>query len=183
MNLENEIKVVYPRTIYDTVNEYLEVKIKDIINEFMEYGKVVLEQSFKYTLYITYEQYTYQKYISYVFYVSIFLGGAHPDNRIFTVNFDKELNQIITIEYIAKNDDLSILSQESRKKLKENNNIGKDKNSLKMLNEGTKPTVNNFKNFVFTENGLLIIFEQYQVAPYSSGVFKVVIPYKLLNLM
>lgn len=181
--LENEIKIIYPRTIYDVINNYLEVKIKDIINEFMEYGKVILEQDFKYNLDITYDLYTYKNYISYIFYVSIFLGGAHPDNRIFTVNFDKESNKTITIDDILiKKDNLNILSTESRRLLKENKGIGKDKDSLEMLEVGTSTNKTNFRNFVFTNDGILIIFEQYQVAPYSSGVFRVVIPYELLDI-
>ena len=46
-----------------------------------------------------------------------------------------------------------------------------------MLLEGTSPKEENFKNFAFSKDGLILFFEQYQVAPYSEGSFRVVIPY------
>ena len=60
-------------------------------------------------------------------------------------------------------------------------NLIKDKRIVNtgMLFEGTKPTNDNFKNFVFTENGYLFYFKRYQIAPYSSGDISLVIPYKI----
>lgn len=52
-----------------------------------------------------------------------------------------------------------------------------------MIEDGTKPINNNFKNFAFSEDGLIIFFEQYQVAPYSFGNFEVIIPYSKLSMI
>lgn len=49
-----------------------------------------------------------------------------------------------------------------------------------MLYEGTKPIKENFNNFIFSKNGLIIYFPQYQIAPYSQGEFNVIVPYNLL---
>lgn len=179
--IKNEINISYPRTKYPLLNETITKEIKTILNEFMEYAKSELEFNFTYTLDINYEEYSYNNYLSFVFYTSIYTGGAHPDNKIFTINYDILNNKIITIDDIISNDKLLTLSNESRKILMQNKNIEHDKNSKEMLVEGTKPLKNNFRNFVFSENGLIIYFEQYQIAPYSSGSFKVLIPYNKIK--
>ena len=46
-----------------------------------------------------------------------------------------------------------------------------------MMYEGTKPIKDNFKNFVFTKDGILLLFNYYQVAPYSQGEFQIIVPY------
>ena len=39
----------------------------------------------------------------------------------------------------------------------------------------------NFNTFALTNDGLLIFFGRYQVAPYYKGEFEVLIPYKYLK--
>lgn len=176
--IKNEINISYPRTKYPILSNEIDNRIKKFINQFMEYGKEITDFDFTYTLDITYDEYKNKNYLSYVFYTSTYTGGAHPDNQIFTINYDIEKNKLITIDDLIINDStLLALSTESRRLLKQNQNIGKDQNSLNMLMSGTTPNKDNFKNFVFSENGLIIYFEPYQVAPYSSGSFKILIPY------
>ena len=47
---------------------------------------------------------------------------------------------------------------------------------LSMLKDGTAPTVDNFKNIVFSNNGLIIYFERYQIAPYYFGEIALTYP-------
>ena len=51
-----------------------------------------------------------------------------------------------------------------------------------MLKEGTLPTADNFKNILFSDKGLIIYFERYQIAPYYYGDYSITIPYKYINL-
>ena len=46
-----------------------------------------------------------------------------------------------------------------------------------MMINGTEPKKNNFNDFCFTDKGLIIFFNRYQVAPYSSGSFVITVPY------
>jgi len=39
----------------------------------------------------------------------------------------------------------------------------------RMIEQGTKPTQENFKDFNFTYNSLIIYFQKYQVAPGAAG--------------
>ena len=51
-----------------------------------------------------------------------------------------------------------------------------------MLKEGTLPILNNYKNILFSDKGLIIYFERYQIAPYYFGDYSITVPYKLLNI-
>ena len=41
-----------------------------------------------YTFYVLYDEYYYKDYISIVLYIEQFLGGAHPDHFIHTINYN-----------------------------------------------------------------------------------------------
>ncbi|MBO5138722.1 MAG: DUF3298 domain-containing protein [Bacilli bacterium] len=175
--MTNEIKIKYPRTDYIVLNEYIKEKIENIIKEFMEYAKEAPQKEIVYSLYITYKSYIYQNYISYVFSISMYTGGAHPDNRILSVNYNVKHNKIIKITDIYNN--LTKLSEISRKLLKNKNEINSITLPLDMILEGTTPNDYNFRNYALTDNGVIIFFEPYQVAPYAAGTIEITIPYNI----
>ncbi len=183
MNNEVKVRITYPKTGYTLLNQNLIEQLNMVVQEFISYQKILAKQNICYTLHIKDEQYSYKDYISYVFYISIDTGGAHPNNIILTINYDRRNNEIITIDSMTKNNDhlLNDLCIESRKQLKSNKNIAQDQTSINMMLEGTKPEKNNFKNFIFGKDGLIVYFQQYQIAPYASGVFQTVIPYTILD--
>ena len=49
-----------------------------------------------------------------------------------------------------------------------------------MMIEGTSEKIENYSNFAITNNGILVFFDYYQVAPYYYGVQKVLILYNKL---
>ncbi|WP_462329864.1 DUF3298 domain-containing protein [Thiohalocapsa halophila] len=49
------------------------------------------------------------------------------------------------------------------------------------LREGTAPTTENYRKLLPLADGLLVIFEQYQVGPYAIGVHEVTVPYAELD--
>lgn len=172
--MRNDIKISYPRSNNKNLNKIIKNKIKDIINEFMEYASIESIFQFPYTLYINYETYNYNDQVSYVFYISMYTGGAHPDNRITTINYDLKRNREIGIRKLYNN--LENLSEISRYLLKQNRNLMQIPQILPMIEEGTTPIESNFKNFAITKDGVIIFFEPAQVAPYSSGTIKILIP-------
>ena len=128
---------------------------------------------------ILYEKYEYSNYLSFIFRIEDFTGGAHPNHRIKTIVYNKETNELENIDNLIKKNKnfLNTISTISRDELKTNSRI----TNLSMLYEGTKPTQENFSNFVYSKYGLIFFFAQYQVAPYSQGEFNVTIPYSKLN--
>ena len=182
--MKNEIRMTYPRTEYLILNQEIKKYVDSLLNAFMENGKTTVQPNFTYTLDMYYEKYLYQDYLSYVFFTSLYTGGAHPNNTIHAITYDKEKNQIITISDLAHDNCklLEVLSEESRTILKKYPSFQTPYFQEDMLMEGTKPKLENFRNFAFSKEGLILFFEQYQVPPYSDGSFRVVIPYSKLDL-
>ena len=175
-----EIKINYPLTGYKKLNE----EIKKIVNKYMKDFKNDLPSKdipvdMTYTLIIDFKDFYYNNYVSFIFYIEYFTGGAHPNHDIVTINYDKTTDSFIKIEnLLEKNKDiLDIFSKISRKKLINDPGI----TVTSMMYEGTKPTKDNFKNFVFTKDGILLLFNYYQVAPYSQGEFQIIVPYSYIK--
>ena len=51
-----------------------------------------------------------------------------------------------------------------------------------MLMDGTSPKTDNFKKIALTDEGIIIFFERYQIAPYYFGDYNILISYSKLNL-
>lgn len=178
--MNNGIQVIYPRTKYSVLNQEIFSLIKKHIDTFMNLAKEAIQEDIIYTLDISHDEYSYQEYLSFVFYISSYTGGAHPEHIVSCIVYDVSQDKIIHISDLIKekSDLLTILSKESRKILANDSNI----QNVSMMIDGTMPTISNFSHFVFVPTGIMIFFPEYQVAPYSSGAFKVVIPYsKILN--
>lgn len=178
LNDEYKILVYSPITPYSKLNSVINKKLNDYIIQFKKNIRSSPIKDNYYSLIIFYDKYIYSNYISYVFKIESHYFMAHPDHMIYTVVFDIDNKKIITLDDLIKynNKVLDIFSFESKEKLKNNERIV----DYDMLLDGTKPIYNNFNNFVFSKNGIIIFFKRYQVAPYSSGEFSVNIPYDLI---
>ncbi len=186
-NPRYKLNIYYPYTSYKLLNSSIKKKIKTeidlLLDTIKEYG---VRPNQYYSLFINYDKYNYKNYVSYVFYISSYTGGAHPNNTIWTISYDEDKNKIISIDNLVKKDPniLNTLSTFSKDALKKDKRFKDTNNDIKsMIEDGTKPINDNFKNFAFSEDGLIIFFEQYQVAPYSFGNFEVIIPYSKLSMI
>lgn len=176
-----KIKVYYPDTRYLKLDNTIDKKIGEIVSEFK--NELTLNQvipNFVSDLIITYDKYSYKDkdYLSYVFFIEYFTGGAHPNHEIWTITYDTKNDKIITIDDLINNNSnlLTKLSEYTRNELLHNPGI----TDVQMLIDGTKPEKDNFSNFAFSDDGYLVFFQYYQVAPYSSGSFVVKVPYSEL---
>lgn len=178
---KSEISVQIPVTPYQKLNSsiysYLEATILNFKKSIKDYS---VQPDFNYTLFIDYEEYFYEDIISIVFFIETYLGGAHPNHEIMTFSYDTVKREFIDIETLEKKDPMILtkLSSFSRKALHQNPKIV----SYSMMMEGTKPLKENFSKFAFTNEGLLLYFERYQVAPYSSGDISIIVPYDSISL-
>jgi len=105
------------------------------------------------------------------------VGMAHPYHYHYVINYDLNTKQTLQLSDLFKPgaDYLSILSTYSRQEL------SKRLDNKDMIQKGTEPTEDNFKLWNFAPTGLLITFEEYQVAPYVNGAQTVLIPYAVLS--
>jgi len=126
------------------------------------------------------------KYLSFVIKIYYFTGGAHGNEEIYAFNYGMLAKKEININ------DFLDSSQEALKKISEISaqnimsqlqSIGwKEDDNLKgMVNQGTAPVFENFKNFNFNNYNLIIYFQKYQVAPGAAGSLTVTISRKTLE--
>lgn len=178
---DNNITINYPSTNYLKVNtiikEYLNTNINNFKNITLDKAKTT------YYLIINYKKYHYQNLISYIFFSESFTGGAHPIHLIKSFIYNIDTNSFITINTLIKNNSniLKELSNYTYKTLS-NKKIFQNQVVNNMLKEGTLPTTDNFKNILFTDKGLIIYFERYQIAPYYYGDYNIIVPYEDLNI-
>lgn len=115
---------------------------------------------------------------SYRFSMQGYIGGmAHPYHYHRVINYDLTKGEEISLsELFSPGDEyLKVLSEYSRETL-----LRRLQNK-NMVMQGTVPTFDNFKNWNLRANGILITFEEYQVAPYVNGAQTVLIPYSILQ--
>lgn len=178
---DNNITINYPSTNYLKVNtiikEYLDTNINNFKNITLDKTKTT------YYLIINYKEYHYQNLISYIFFSESFTGGAHPIHLIKSFIYNIDTNSFITINTLIKNNSniLKELSNYTYKTLS-NKKIFQNQVVNNMLKEGTLPTTDNFKNILFTDKGLIIYFERYQIAPYYYGDYNIIVPYEDLSI-
>jgi len=175
---KNKEDVQIPNTKYELLKNEIHKQIAIYRNEFAELLTTDEQSNQEYTLFITYEEYTYNNYISYIFFIEMFAGGAHPNHKLFTITYDIENNKIFTFEDLQTKypELLNRLSEYSRHLLIRDSRVDID-----MLDAGTEPKKDNFEHFVLTKEGIKIFFDRYQIAPYVSGQIDVVVPYSHFN--
>lgn len=130
-------------------------------------------------------------FVSVIIHYGGFSGGAHGfENRV-SYAYDLINKKEIALsdlfmgdrEYLIKISDYSreYLKEILSKKVKEIFNEGDNqvdiqeytRNAMTMIENGTKPTPDNFSVFSFTKDKITVYFGQYQVGPYSDGMQQV----------
>ncbi len=168
------VKYEYPMTGNIQIDNELQFSIDDKLNKFYKEVEIIPPSDMVYSLEITYDKKIYKNYVTYIIYSTFYLGGAHPNTTIqtFTYQDDKK----IELEDFMNLEKLIGISKYVKEELLKHPGSVRD-----MIEEGTIPDYDNYKNFYYDEEGLMFIFEQYQVAPYSSGIVEVLVPYSIVN--
>lgn len=107
-------------------------------------------------------------------------GSAHPGQLIETAVFNISTGQryalsdlFISPDYLNR---LSIYSIASLKK-----SLGNDQSSTDIITEGAAPKSENYRAFTVGNKGIVIIFQEYQVAPYAAGAQEVIVAYPAIR--
>ena len=117
-------------------------------------------------------------HISFLLSVYQFTGGAHGSTTLIPITYSKQTKKLLSLEGAVqptRKDWLSALSAEARKQL--NAQVKKQTfvSDEDWINRGTEPIKENFSVFKLEKNSVRIIFSQYQVGPYSSGMPEIVV--------
>lgn len=118
-----------------------------------------------------------EKYVSFVIRFDSYEGGANGRSELKTYNYDISGKKVVELKDLFPNnsDYLSDVSEFARKALMEDmKKVDVGYVSVDMINDGTKPKIENFSNFVFNGDVIVFYFPKYQVAPGASGEQKVI---------
>jgi hypothetical protein len=105
-------------------------------------------------------------------------GAAHPYHYSTTLNYDLEQGRKLSMsELFPKDSDyLGVISRHCIAELSK-----RDIGFYGGFQQGAEPTPDNYRNWNITADGLMITFDEYQVAPYAVGPQSVTIPYRALT--
>lgn len=105
-------------------------------------------------------------------------GAAHPGSYSMTVNYDLTQGRELALSelFVSNANYLETISNYCITDLKRQNPEIDDS-----FLGGAAPTLENYRNWNITTEGLLITFDEYQVAPYAAGPQRVIVPYGVLQ--
>lgn len=105
-------------------------------------------------------------------------GAAHPYHYSLTFNYDLEKGEKLSMNDLFPSDSkyLELISRYCIAELSK-----RDIGFYGGFQDGAEPTPENYRNWNLTPAGLLITFDEYQVAPYVVGPQTITIPYSELK--
>lgn len=114
--------------------------------------------------------------VSVVLDVSVFYAGAaHPGHYAVTLVWDAERGRALSLAGLFRrgSDWLEALAAQTEPALERELGEMADRG---WIAEGAGPTAENYARWALVEEGLLVLFDPYQVAPYAAGPQAVTIP-------
>jgi hypothetical protein len=104
-------------------------------------------------------------------------GAAHPYHYTTSFNYDLEAGQELSLAqlFLPGTDYLKTLADYCSAEL------GKREIGFEMFSAGAEPTPENYAVWNLSTEGLVITFNEYQVAAYAAGPQEVTIPFEVLN--
>jgi hypothetical protein len=104
-------------------------------------------------------------------------GAAHPTTHSRVVNYDLEAGANVMLEqlFLPGSNFLDLIANYCIAQLK-TREIG-----FEAFSSGAQPLLENYGNWNITPDGLMITFDEYQVAAYAAGPQEVVVPYTELK--
>lgn len=107
-------------------------------------------------------------------------GAAHPYHYTLTLNYDLEQGAKLSLKDLFPKDSnyLEVIARYCIVELSK-----RDIGFYGGFQQGAEPTNDNYRNWNVTQDGILITFNEYQVAPYAAGMQTVLVPYSELTTL
>ena len=104
-------------------------------------------------------------------------GAAHPLQTSLSFSYDLAKGQEISLDqlFVPGANYLQAISDYCKTTLSKT-----DLGSVLFM-DGLSPTTDNYRNWNISDQGLVITFDEYQVAPYAAGPQRVTVPYQALK--
>jgi hypothetical protein len=159
------IDLEYPKSDASQLTEIADYVslVKDQFTQSLPTGEVTEN----YLLKINTTVYTSSTTITYKLETYMYTGGAHGGTFIETFTYGKDGKLITLNDLLVSPDSMKKLSTLARAYLY--NKIG-DQSQNEVIDAGTEPTPENFGVWYITDAGIVFVFQQYQVGPYTIGM-------------
>ncbi|KGP62778.1 1,4-beta-xylanase [Legionella norrlandica] len=169
-----------PNPVNQTIKDFISNKQKNFMNELSQDADIPPDAPGKTGLNITYTiPYQTKNVVSVQFNMSIYhRGAAHPSNTVEVLNFIKGQSVQLSDLFISGADYLKPIANLAKKKIS-----AKKISDESWINEGTKPTAENYSIWHFNKKGITVVFNAYQVAAYVYGEQTVSIPLSVISSM
>ncbi len=180
-----DLKIDYDKTDIKELDKQIENYVINRKEEFLatvEKSKDIMSSKYDFILNAQVSE------INDIIYVNIvtnsYTGGAHYNKQNETYIYNKSTRKYVTITDIVKDDSsfkelTMIVKHELLKYAEEKGFTFNDK----WLEEGIKPTEENYHNIYFDKTGMIIVFPQYQIVYGSVGEIKVRLSYEQINFL
>lgn len=174
------IQFNFPVTNVDAINQEINLFVDTTISAFEEevkgFGPLpVIDR--QYTMYAWFQSYIEEHYTTFVFLVSVDTGGAHPNQFFYTKTFTPsgELVSVQSVVQALYGDTITLeqIAQVARDTLTAQ--LG-ERAAFGWIDDGLKPSPENFSDFYVEQNELVFLFEPYAIGPYAWGSLMVRIP-------
>lgn len=171
------INATYPKTNSDAITEYFKNYTDDQIAQFKDdtswVNDVQSAADSQLSLDISYKSVPSTLVQNYIVSVASYTGGAHGLLVRKTFSFNKE-GQLLTLSSLFKNglDGLPSFATLAQKELLKREGAQAD-----WIKDGAGAKEENYQSFVVTDTGVTVLFDPYQVAPWSDGAIDITIPF------
>ena len=165
------------------VSDIVQKNLEAFNNEFFSAEAPAYPQVFEFDIDSS-SVYEDTNHISFLLTVYEYTGGAHGSTYLIPITYSKQTKKLLSLEEAvqpARKDWLATLSTEARKQLNAQVQKQKFSSDEDWINKGTEPTKENFAIFKLEKNSVRIVFSQYQVGPYASGMPEIVVPRSLFK--
>ena len=177
-----DLKIDYPSIKNKKINEKIKAYIDEQKEEFMNVVKksenIEISSKYDFNLNVTSNERDGITYVNMLTYS--YTGGAHYIRDDKSIYYNNETKEFIDLKYFFK-DEESFKQMTNLAYYYVMNLVNKDNLDTLWVKRGTAPTIDNYRHFKFTDNGLEIMFPPYQVASWADGEINITIPYEDIN--
>ena len=189
-DIEGFLISYYDSYIQEIVNRQLQNQMQNFYNyastslfvDALNGYKEAIKNNYPFNGYGAMQKYelTYNKncILSYYMDEYLYTGGAHGNTTRKSQTFNLKTGRLLTLQDFFKDDYRKIVIPEIKRQaqiMQQQGILFENYNELIMQNF-------NQNSFYLTDDGIVIYYQQYEIAPYSSGIITFTIPYSMTNL-
>jgi hypothetical protein len=167
-----KIVVAYPVLSNSSLSELFKKEAFDRVAAFQE--EILASRgpdTTKFSLETDYTREESTQYITYVFSTYMYTGGAHYNQFHTTTTFDKN-GEIVTLETLFTDMPAALKAISTYAKAQR----AETEFNTELWLSGLDPNADAYSRYIIRDNSIEFIFDPYEIAPYSSGPQKIIVP-------